>query len=280
MRVGHQTYSWEMQGERWRGSPEDILDAVAAAGYQGVEFSNVMIGDFWDRPDEFGRRWTSADWCWRRLPTRGPDSPTRPATKRTWPGAEKRCVLPRGFGARSRLAGPSSPSRDDYERKFAQACRFCNEVARRAKKLGVTVAVHPHSHHTSLVLTGAEYDRLLAATEASGLMFNPDTGHIFRGGQDLLECCRRHGQRVVHVHCKDVDAQDHWQPLGRGICDFPGLVKWLAEIGYRGWLISEEESELVWKDLPGAMAQNRAYFRSSGLLKTHRAPDRPCEVLP
>ena len=58
MRLGHQTYSWEMQRDTWRGTPDDILDTVAAAGYQGVEFSNLMIGDYWDRPDYFRK----GDW--------------------------------------------------------------------------------------------------------------------------------------------------------------------------------------------------------------------------
>ena len=52
--------------------------------------------------------------------------------------------------------------------------------------------------------------------------------------------------------------------MGKGICDFPGLFRWLDEIGYRGWLVVEEESALVWSNLPEAMAQNRAYIRSLG----------------
>ena len=264
MRVGHQTYSWEMQGQTGKGSPEDILDAVAAAGYQGVEFSNVMIGGFWDRPEEFAKALAKrglvlAAFAYARTGFTDPAS-----YEEDMAGAEKALRFAAHFLAPVSLAGPSSASRDDYERKFTQACRFCNEVAERAKKLGVTVAVHPHSHHTSLVLTGEEYDRLLAATESSGLMFNPDTGHIIRGGQDLLECFQRHRQRLVHVHCKDVDAQGHWQPMGKGISDFSLLFQLLEQTGYRGWLISEEESDLVWQDLPGAMTQNRAYFHSLG----------------
>ena len=43
-RIGCQTYSWEMLGAAWQGSPDDIMDAVSEAGYDGIEFSNVMIG--------------------------------------------------------------------------------------------------------------------------------------------------------------------------------------------------------------------------------------------
>jgi len=31
---------------KWLGTPDDTLDAIAAAGYQGVEFSNVVIGSY------------------------------------------------------------------------------------------------------------------------------------------------------------------------------------------------------------------------------------------
>ena len=44
-RIRCQTYSWEMLGSALRGSPDDIMDAVSEAGYEGIEFSNVMIGN-------------------------------------------------------------------------------------------------------------------------------------------------------------------------------------------------------------------------------------------
>ena len=53
IRVGCQTYSWEMLGDRWSGSPDHILDAVAGAGYAGVEFAATMIGAYYDAPAAF-----------------------------------------------------------------------------------------------------------------------------------------------------------------------------------------------------------------------------------
>jgi len=264
MKVGHQTYSWEMLGAEWKGSPDDILDAVMGAGYQGVEFSNVMIGDYWDRPEDFRRslerrRLSLAAFAYAR------NGFTDPASyKEDLAGAEKALEFAVYFSTLVSIAGPSSPSSADLDRKLEQACRFYCEVAEKGRKRGVVVAVHPHSHHTSLVMNREQYDRLLKATESAGLMFNPDTGHILRGGQDPLECFRRHRKRIVHVHCKDVDSQGRWQPMGKGVCDFPRLFQFLDQTGYDGWLISEEESDIVRKDLPLAMAQNRAYFRSLG----------------
>jgi len=246
---------------------EDMLAGlrqIKAMGYEGVEFANSMIGDYRDRPEAFEqalakRHLKLAAFAYARTGF------TDPATyDDDMAGAEKALRFAAHFSVVLSLGGPSSPTRDACEEKLARACRFYNELAARGKKLAVPVALHPHSHHTSLALTGDEYDRLLAATEASGMLFNPDTGHIIRGGQDVLDCCRRHKDRIVHVHCKDVDAQGHWQPMGRGVCDFAGLVRWLDGIGYDGWLVVEEESDRVWSALPAVMAQNRQYLRSLG----------------
>ena len=35
LKVGCQTYTWEMLGDKWTGTVDDILDLVAAAGYAG-----------------------------------------------------------------------------------------------------------------------------------------------------------------------------------------------------------------------------------------------------
>lgn len=264
MKIGHQTYSWEMQGSSWHGTPDDIMDAVAVAGYQGVEFSNAMIGDYRDRPEDFQKALTRHGLSFAAFAF-GRNGFTDPATyDEDFAAAVKALDFAAHFSVVVSIAGPSSPSRADLEEKLAQACKFLNAVAEQGKKRRVTVAVHPHSHQTSLVTTRADYDQLLSTTEASGLMFNPDTGHIIRGGQDPLECCKRHRERIVHVHCKDVDAQGNWKLMGKGVCDFPGLFQWLGQIGYDGWLISEEESDIVWKDLATAITQNRAYFRSLG----------------
>jgi sugar phosphate isomerase/epimerase len=133
-----------------------------------------------------------------------------------------------------------------------------------AKKHGIVAAVHPHSHHTSLVLTPAEYDRLLAATAQAGIMFNPDTGHMFRGGHDVMATFDKYRDRIVHIHLKDVGADGSWQSMGHGVIDIPALLRWIEKVGYQGWIVAEEESEAVLQDAAQAIADDRAYLRSLG----------------
>src|SRR5262245_29450439 len=54
LRIGCQTYTWEMLGDAWRGTTADILDAVVTAGYAGIEITLRMAGEFRDDPAGLG----------------------------------------------------------------------------------------------------------------------------------------------------------------------------------------------------------------------------------
>lgn len=262
--IGCQTYSWEMLGADWQGTSDEILDAIAAAGYAGVEFSNNMIGAYLEKPRQFekaleARGLRCAAFAYARS---GFSDPSEFSTDLE--GAEKALHFAAHFGVVLGLGGPSSPSRENYDAKLEQALFLYREVARGAKEMGVKLAVHPHSHHTSLVVTAAEYENLLNSIEPDGIQFNPDTGHILRGGQDLMGCLRRFRNRIVHVHIKDVDAQGRWAPLGKGITPTAQLMRWLEETGFTGWVVMEEESDEARQDVAKAVAANRFTLRTMG----------------
>jgi inosose dehydratase len=267
IRVGCQTYSWEMLGEQWTGTPDDILDAVAEAGYAGVEFAATMIGAYYDRPAAFAEALAQRNLELAAFAYASPHGFTDPGRlDEEMAGAERALRFAAQFPQPLlALGGAASPEREDYAAKLDRACRFYGEVARRGTELGVDVVVHPHSHHGSLLESADEYAQLLGSTADSGLGFNPDTGHIVRGGQDLLTCLRTHAGRIRHVHVKDVRPGGTWAPMGGGVCDFPGLFDLLRGMGYDGWVVAEEESELAWHDPAAAIRVNRAYLRSAGL---------------
>lgn len=55
LRAGCQTYTWEMLGDAWQGTADDILGAISQAGYQGIEITGTMIGSYANRPEAFAR---------------------------------------------------------------------------------------------------------------------------------------------------------------------------------------------------------------------------------
>jgi inosose dehydratase len=264
LRVGCQTYTWEMHGKAWHGSPDDILDAIAAAGYAGVEFSNNMIGDYYDRPEAFEKAVACRGLVFVAFACSASGFTDPKDEQADLAEVERGIRLAAHFSVPLCLGGPCNESRDNYDAKLIHACGFYAQAVHRAGQHGVTAAVHPNSHHTSLVMSPAEYDRFMAATAGSGLQYNPDTGHLIRGGCDVLTIFKKYRDRIVHVHLKDVDAGGNWQPLGQGVCNLPALLDFLRQTGYDGWMVAEEESHLAWQDPNRAITVNREALRAMG----------------
>ena len=267
LKVGCQTYTWEMRGDDWNGRVDDILDAVAAAGYAGIEITSAMIREYGDRPADFAAALTARGLVLAAFAYASPAGFTAPAARAAErEGVEKALRFVANFpGVVLALGGASSPSREQVEQKIGRAADFYNEAGRRGREMGVEVAFHPHSHHGSILESRAEYDRVMSATDPDLVKWNPDTGHIVRGGQELLDTLRRYAGRIRHVHLKDVGRDNTWQALGKGVCDLRTVLDVLErELGYAGWVVGEEELAEAWNDPIGAVRSNRRYLASLG----------------
>jgi len=266
IRVACQTYTWEMLGDGWRGRVTDLLDWIADAGYAGVEITNNMIGEFYDRPDDFAAELRKRNLELAAFAYSTPSGFTDPDRWDSDLAGARRAIefLSHFPNPRLGLGGAAHPSRENAVDKPNRAIRFYNEVGRMAAPAGISVNVHPHSHHGSLLESAEEYRYLLDHLDPSYVSLGPDTGHIVRGGQDLLSCLRAHLPRITHLHLKDVTGTGEWAALGEGICDFPAVMELLESAGYDGWVVAEEESEAARRDGIAAIRRNRAYLRSIG----------------
>ena len=266
IRVACQTYTWEMLGPAWRGRVTDILDWVAAAGYAGIEITNGMIREFADRPEGFAAELQARNLELAAFAYSSGSGFTRPERwDEDLAGGRRALEYLRAFpNPRLALGGASHPERTEARAKLDQAIRFYNEVARIGADAGVAVNVHPHSHHGSLLETAEEYKYLLERLDPRHVSLGPDTGHIVRGGQDLLTCLQTCLPRITHLHVKDVTAKRAWVGLGEGVCDFPAAMALLDADQYEGWVVAEEESDSARRDAITAIRHNRAYLRTIG----------------
>jgi inosose dehydratase len=265
--VGCQTYTWEMLGGKWSGSVDDILRAIADSGYQGIEITNTMIREYADRPKDFRSALDARGLSLAAFAYASPLGFTDPANyAHELEGAEKALRFVVEFpGVPLMLGGASSPTRQNLTEKIAQAANFYNEVGRRGRRVGVEVAFHPHSHHGSVLESREDYDRIMGLTDPTLVQWNPDTGHIVRGGQDLVDTLRRFQARIIHMHLKDADADNKWQPLGQGICGIPAVLNFLEqEAKFSGWVVAEEESASAAASPEKAIAANRQFLKSIG----------------
>lgn len=129
-----------------------------------------------------------------------------------------------------------------------------DDAASRCRDVGLEATFHHHAgtHVESL----AEIERLLSES-AVGLTL--DTGHLLMAGGDPATAFRRWGDRINHVHVKDVhltevhaamragaDLHGVWRRnpfcvLGEGSLDLRATVDALSEMGYVGWVVVEQD---------------------------------------
>ncbi|GAC1665529.1 MAG: myo-inosose-2 dehydratase [Candidatus Limnocylindrales bacterium] len=156
-----------------------------------------------------------------------------------------------------RAADPATPrlTADGWSRTIA----LLHTIAAETRASGARIAFHPHAG--TYIETPAEVERLAASIPADVLPFCLDVGHYLVGGGDPVAALRRFGERVAHVHLKDVDPDvlgalrtgeaggfggairaRLFTELGAGALDLAGVLGALAERRYAGWLMVEQDS--------------------------------------
>lgn len=157
------------------------------------------------------------------------------------------------------LDAPLSKRLRLHPHDYAAYAERLGEFGRRLQgEHGLTLAYH---HHLMMVAeTFDEVSTLLDVTPSSvGLLL--DTGHAYGGGFDYAKLIDRFGDRIVHIHLKDVRADvfdgvrendrsfnegvrgGMFTVPGDGVLDFVPLARFVKTSGYRGWLVVEAEQD-------------------------------------
>jgi inosose dehydratase len=119
------------------------------------------------------------------------------------------------------------------------------------------IAVSLHQHYGTVIERDDQLKRFLEGSEM-GLCL--DTGHLAIGGSDPVEIADIAGDRVNHVHLKDVNLEaagrlaarelsfkeaaqkNAFRPLGDGDVDAGAVLDRLEGSGYSGWYVLEQDS--------------------------------------
>ncbi len=128
------------------------------------------------------------------------------------------------------------------------------ETLREALKIFVDNGITPslHNHYDTLIETEAELEYVLSRIEPELLKFCPDTAHLALAGMDPVQMIRRHLDRIVYAHLKDLKSfqaegkrVERWYELttelGSGVIDFPMIVRLLRSTGRVEWLVVEQD---------------------------------------
>ncbi|RIY01987.1 sugar phosphate isomerase/epimerase [Aureimonas flava] len=264
LRIGCQTYTWEMLGDGFAGGADDLLDAIAAGGYEGIEITDAMIGAYSGAPDAFARALEARGLTLVSLAVASRSGFTEAGEVEADVETARRWIdfLARFPKAVLSMGSATVMSDGPREAKFRVAAEVYNRAAALGSTMGVGVAVHPSSHHDTLLFSRADYDALFALLDAETVGWVPDTGHILRGRMDMLDTLRAHAPRIRHLHLKDVDVDGTWAMLGHGACDVGAAVEVVrAAPRFTGWVVLEEESDDAAADPAGAVRTNRETLR-------------------
>jgi inosose dehydratase len=137
------------------------------------------------------------------------------------------------------------------------------QIQELVAELGLELVLHPHAG--TLVDREEDIERLLAAGQVQLCL---DTGHLSIAGVDPVSIVRRHGERVAHVHLKDVDfglaeryrsgeltlveatQEGLFRPLGQGDAAIAEVVELLERKGYERWLVLEQDTAITGEEPP------------------------------
>jgi inosose dehydratase len=140
--------------------------------------------------------------------------------------------------------------------------RLADHIAKyalQANAAGVRSSFHPHA--ATYIETPEETRKLMTLLDYDLVGMCLDVGHWIVGGGDPVQGVIEYGQRVTHVHIKDVDpeilkklvsgdyermhvaVEDHYLfvPAGEGALDLVGLFAELEKFGFSDWMMSEQD---------------------------------------
>ena len=244
-----------------------ILDDIARTGYDGCQ-----LGLGFPEGDDLRSALTARNLRLAEVYASIPATVDGPTATALDDVRERLRLLLAGGGEVLCIAFDGSPDRDAFAGRAAAAAtprltdagwaatiELLETIAAETTAGGARIAFHPHSG--TYVETPDEVERLAASIDATILPFCLDVGHYLVGGGDPVAALRRYGERVEHVHLKDVDpdvlaglrdgsvggfgaaVRDRlFTELGSGALELDGVLGVLAERRYAGWLMVEQDS--------------------------------------
>jgi inosose dehydratase len=269
-RIGTVPILWnsaELEAPRLATSATTILDEIARLGYEGTQLGLGFPEGSQLRAALSARGLRLAE-VYAALPATpaGPDEEALAVGRERLrsldaAGGDVLCVAIDGSSDRDERAGRAAADgtprfTDDAWQDLADVL---HTLADETIAAGHQLAFHPHAG--TYVETPAEVERLVEITDPAKVGICLDVGHYLVGGGDPVAALRQLGERVTHVHLKDVDPvvleglRDGtiaslrsavrarlFTELGAGALDLLGCLRALAARDYDGWLMVEQDS--------------------------------------
>jgi len=229
---------------------EAVLDAVAAAGFEGIEIGFFRLNpekglEYKDMLDARNLRLTAIHV--------GGNILDAASQHEQMDNLDLVIRLVQQMGGKHVFL--SGGRQADYK---AQAVKY-DGLGARVKAAGLTLGYHNHDWEIENNFEGLEI--LLNNTKNMDLVL--DVGWVTQGGGDPVKAIKDYESRLKNVHFKEFTAEGGFAELGTGIVDFKAVYDVLKSRTGDMWIVAEQDASQ--KGAAASVKDNSAYIH--GLLK-------------
>jgi sugar phosphate isomerase/epimerase len=212
-------------------SADELLGAVAAAGYTGVELAGNLgqsAESLRALLDKHGLKAVSAHVQLQAMETDLPE-----------------IVRFHKILGNDTLIVPWLPEADrsPTAEGWAALGQRLDRLGRRVRMAGMRLLYHNHDFEMVVLDGKPAITWLLDAAKAENVGFEPDLAWIAHGGQDIVAMVQQYSGRVPRVHVKDVSdnpAERNMADVGSGKLDWDVILP-VVEAAQAEWLIVEHD---------------------------------------
>jgi inosose dehydratase len=245
---------------------EQCIDEMALAGFEGCEVGNkfprdpnVLKKELSLRNLEIASAWFSAFFT----VDREEETIKKFIEHRDFlheMGAKVIVVSESGKSVQGKIDVPLHSNKPIFDEKdWRKLVEGLHKLGKIASEKGMKIVYH---HHMGTgVQTFDEVEKLMKLTDPELVSLLVDTGHIVFAGGDPVELIKKFGNRVKHVHFKDIRKEIMEESIredmsflqsvklgvftvpGDGMIDFGPILQALNDVDYKGWIIVEAEQD-------------------------------------
>ena len=232
----------------WGGDEERAIEDISALGFPGIQLRANVLTRYGPRPAALREQLAAHRLTFVALSS---------GNVSINPSAESRVVeehvsharfLRDAGGLYLQLIDERPSGHEIVSADTERLGRLLTEIGKRTADLGIRVAYHPHMG--SIGEKPNEIDRILDASDPKYVGLLLDVAHYQVGGGDPVAAVRRHAERLLFLHIKNVHISApsgngpsyQFVELGRGSVDLPGVFAALRDVRFRGWAVVELDS--------------------------------------
>ncbi len=234
----------------WGGNDVQAIKDISEAGFRGIQIRSNVLKDFGSKPKALAALLKQHKLQFVALSGGGPGNDAFVAADEIATQVRHATFLRDAGGLYLQMTDSVRPKdRNPESKDFKALGRLLTEVGKRTSDLGIPVAYH--NHMGSLGERPDEVDALMDASDPKYVKLLLDVAHYTQGGGDPVEAIKKHRDRMLFLHIKDVESiaggtnsssNYRFVELGRGRVDLPAVFAALAEIKFQGWAIVELDS--------------------------------------